>query len=351
MENDRSSENAEHEQSTPLSGPNHHSSPGKAADPAYVGEFDTGPPYPPDTRIVKNVSWLYLLLFLLLIAAGSVMQVLYFEIGILATQLLLILLPAILFLRFHGRLNRKFTRLKIFKLRQLPALCMIMVSALILVLSYGVILGFFLDHVGWSIPEFLPPPLTLEMLLYYYFLIALLPGICEEFLFRGTIMPFLERQGVLAALFFSSLLFAAFHLSLVRLPGTFLLGFVIGLVVIKTGSLLAGMFLHVFNNALAVSFMYIAAKAIPHQVDSPATAPGGVMIFLFLAPLAASGLFLGFKIMGGRPVLLPGEKLLPQGWWNPALILALLLFAIMVTLEILILSGMLEEMLRVYLTL
>ena len=298
-------------------------------------------------RRVKSVSRLYLVLFLLLILAGSTLQTLYFEVGVVITQLVLILLPAVIFLRLHHRLNRDFTRLKAFPLRQAPFLVIIMISSLALVLGYGVVLGIFLERMGWSIPEFLPPPQTLEILLLYFFLIALLPGICEEVLFRGTIMPLLEPQGLLTALFFSSMLFALFHLSLIRLPGTFILGFVIGLVVLKTGSLPAGMFMHVLNNGVAVTFMYFAAAA-PQQLEHEVAAQSGYL-FLLLLPLAAAGLYFGFKKLGGPPVLRLRQNLLPRGWFNLALLLSLLLFLLMAFLEVLILSGAFDHLLRIFL--
>ncbi len=315
--------------------------PATSSDQQDSGDEATSPP---DSRKVSSVSWFYLLLLVLLIAAGSTLQVIQFESGVLVTQLLLILLPALIFLRFHNRLNREFTRFKGFEARQLPALLAIMIGALVLVLSYGVILGTLLESFGWSFPDFLPPPLTLHTLLFYYVLIALLPGFCEEFLFRGTIMPILEQQGILPALFFSSLLFALFHLSLIRLPGTFILGFVIGLVVIKTGSLLAGMFLHSLNNALAVSMMYLAAAELP-GLDGTGEVTPGLGLILILLPISAAGLYFGFKKLGGRPVLLPGEQMLPRGWLNPAMILTLVLFLLMAALEVMVISGIMDDIL------
>ncbi len=86
-----------------------------------------------------------------------------------------------------------------------------------------------------------------------FIFIALTPGICEEFLFRGfALKPLQKRYGSTAAVIIVALLFAIVHLDVVRLLPTFALGLVFGHITVKTKSLYPAMILHVLNNAVAI---------------------------------------------------------------------------------------------------
>jgi sodium transport system permease protein len=85
---------------------------------------------------------------------------------------------------------------------------------------------------------------------------ALMPAITEEFAFRGYILSGLQRTykpGTSIVL--SALLFGILHVLLslfVQLFGATLLGLVIGLIAIRTGSLWPGVLFHFINNALGL---------------------------------------------------------------------------------------------------
>lgn len=89
--------------------------------------------------------------------------------------------------------------------------------------------------------------------LLQFIFIALTPGICEEFIFRGfALKPLQKRFGSTAAVVMVALLFAIVHLDVVRLLPTFALGLVFGHLTVKTKSLYPAMALHVLNNAVAI---------------------------------------------------------------------------------------------------
>lgn len=85
------------------------------------------------------------------------------------------------------------------------------------------------------------------------FLIAVLPGICEELAFRGTLLYGLRRRLrpvwlVLAV----GAIFGAFHFSYFRVIPTGFTGTILSGVAVLTGSVLPGIVVHIGNNALAV---------------------------------------------------------------------------------------------------
>lgn len=108
------------------------------------------------------------------------------------------------------------------------------------------------------IERFRQAPLPLVLLT-----IAVLPGICEEFCFRGYLYRALEPRltawqtilatGVIFGLFH---LVAVDHLAIERLAPTTFLGLILGWIRSRTGSILPGMLLHVCHNGLVAFAMY-----------------------------------------------------------------------------------------------
>ncbi len=104
-------------------------------------------------------------------------------------------------------------------------------------------------------------PITVQSLPLLILVIAVLPAVGEELLFRGFLFGSLRehfsgRKGkpercVWAALI-SGLVFAAFHMSLLKLLPTFLLGAGFAVIVWKGGSICVTMALHFLNNMISV---------------------------------------------------------------------------------------------------
>jgi len=83
-------------------------------------------------------------------------------------------------------------------------------------------------------------------------LIAVLPAICEETLFRGFLFAGLRRAGPALAIVASSLLFGLAHGSIYRFLPTAMLGALLACARLWTGSLLPGMIMHALNNGLVM---------------------------------------------------------------------------------------------------
>ena len=101
-------------------------------------------------------------------------------------------------------------------------------------------------------------------------MIAALPGICEELLFRGFLLRGMRRQlPAPAAVALTGLLFGAFHLDPYRFLPTSLLGILFGCMVIRTGSILPGMIAHAANNtiALTLSMTLYKLRGLPSVPD------------------------------------------------------------------------------------
>ena len=86
---------------------------------------------------------------------------------------------------------------------------------------------------------------------------ALVPAICEEFAFRGFILSGLEHEHrTRSAILLSALMFGFLHVLLSLFQQLFnatLLGIVLGLLAVRSRSILPGIVFHFLNNAIAVS--------------------------------------------------------------------------------------------------
>lgn len=101
-------------------------------------------------------------------------------------------------------------------------------------------------------------------------LLALLPAVCEELAFRGVVMAGLARTGSrTVAVVGSALAFGLAHVHPVHALIAAVLGLVFGYATLRTGSILAGVALHLFNNALAV--LIARSGSTPEWLGSSAT--------------------------------------------------------------------------------
>ncbi len=133
-------------------------------------------------------------------------------------------------------------------------------------------------------------------------LVAVLPAICEEFLFRGLIQKGMEGLGAGWAIFLSGLLFGLFHFDFQRLAAQTLLGMISAYVTYRTGSIFNGMILHFMNNGLLTLISNYATRMTEGAPQvQVVTDPFGTPEFMELA--ASNGMTLN-QLLGIMSVVL-----------------------------------------------
>lgn len=88
--------------------------------------------------------------------------------------------------------------------------------------------------------------------------VGIVPGVCEETLFRSGLMSAWERFGKKKALIVTSVLFALLHGTIAGLPNQIMMGLVLGYIVLLTDSVYAGMIYHAVHNSLTMLITYAA---------------------------------------------------------------------------------------------
>ncbi|NQT65880.1 MAG: CPBP family intramembrane metalloprotease, partial [FCB group bacterium] len=181
--------------------------------------------------------------------------------GLIKTQLLIILLPVILILRI-SKTDIK-TALRLNYTNPLNFL-LVLIAAVPLLLLAG-ILGQLINNifpVSEAYLEALENLVTVQQngLWFTIFVVGVLPGICEEVMFRGFILSALRKKGVWYGIILTAVLFGAFHLDPFRLLPAALLGIWLGFIAMKTNSLYVPILAHFAQNTITILITNYADK-------------------------------------------------------------------------------------------
>jgi len=200
--------------------------------------------------------------------------------------------------------------LRYFQGKQWPAGHTLLVSAFIMLAAVPLV--YYLSHVNQSLslPESLKSiedwmrqtedaaedmtkllleVTTLRGLMFNVFMIAIIPAIGEEFIFRGALQRIFHQWTgrVHVAVILSAILFSAMHMQFYGFLPRLLLGMLLGYMFVMTRNIWIPVFAHFFNNAAAVILYYMAHnKLINFELESIGT--GRLSIWLALLSLVVT---------------------------------------------------------------
>jgi uncharacterized protein len=145
--------------------------------------------------------------------------------------------------------------------------------------------------------------------------IALVPAVVEEVLFRGGLQNLLSRwtKRPILAIVITAIIFSAVHGSYLGFLSRFALGFLLGWMYYRTGNIWLNIIAHFFNNAAAVTQLYIMSK--PGQKIDSSLMETHAPLWMALASVAALiGLLIAFDKVGSKEIDRPGEEVLIPGY-------------------------------------
>lgn len=232
---------------------------GESSEPGEGGTEVRGESLPspgPTVLLVLGAALLFLV-------GGLPLQILLGEGGLLVAQILFLLVPALVFLQAGG-----FDMERCLPSRRPGAG---EAGFGVLLMAGGVGIAWFLAWAqSWVIPvpveylEALEQVLRAESVsrfLWLLVLVAVVPAVAEEVLFRGAVLSgFRSRLPDAWAVVFAGLIFGVFHLSpetAFRFLPTAWLGMVLGWVVVISGSLPLAVVLHFLNNTAILTLTAI----------------------------------------------------------------------------------------------
>ena len=190
-----------------------------------------------------------------------------------------IIIPAVVYLKYKGENIKEtigFHPLKISNvfLTFLFTICIMPLTTLLNLISTIFVNNF----IGETTTGMEGNPLMVNLLV-----LAVLPGICEEFVFRGVLFQAYKKKNVLGGALLCGVAFGLFHMNINQFIYAFVLGFTFALLKEATGTIVAPMFAHFIFNGNSVFLMWLFEK-IPQVSETVEPSLGvSIMTYLILA--------------------------------------------------------------------
>lgn len=120
---------------------------------------------------------------------------------------------------------------------------------------------------------------------------VVVPALVEEFAMRGIVLGLLRKFGDSFAVITSAILFGLLHGNFQQMPFAFLVGLILGFIVVKTDSLIIAIAVHGANNLVSVVFDYLELSVATENMLY-------IMYLLLCLLLGIAGVFLFTKAGG-----------------------------------------------------
>ncbi len=204
---------------------------------------------------VSDVLFVVALTIVLVLYAGSILQVKFGLAGVFGTQMILLFVPLAIVLYTKKDIRQTYgfqkTGIRSYLGAFLTGIGFFCINMLIAA-GLASLFPDSTENVNVAFASFEKSGFAALFLV-----IAIAPAICEEMLFRGMIFHSMKAHyRASTAIVVVAVLFGIYHMSLVKLIPTGLLGFVFCYVVYRTGSIFPGMLMHFINNAVSVLLTY-----------------------------------------------------------------------------------------------
>jgi membrane protease YdiL (CAAX protease family) len=140
---------------------------------------------------------------------------------------------------------------------------------------------------------------TLPELFVCIFILALMPAIFEEYVFRGLMINMASNtfRRKRTAVLFQAFVFATIHFSPFEFAGIFAMGLLFGIIYTATGSLYYSILAHFIFNASTVIVHFFALQhfqktGVYFNAESFLAQPA---VYIIAIPVTSAGLFLTLK--------------------------------------------------------
>ena len=241
-------------------------------------------------------AWFVLLfVIVLVIYLGGILQSEYGVYGVAGTQLIILSIPLVMAIYTKKDLKKTYS---LRKPKAVPALgaCIFILG----IISVGIVITSIVSSIFKesseasyeSLKDIMDNGFVITLLI-----VALLPAICEEMMFRGYIFAAVrEKYRPVVAMIFVAVCFGLYHMSISRLFVTGLLGFGLCMSTYYTKSIFPGMLMHFINNSYSV-IAYYYPKAIEKVLPILAVEKLSVKSAVIIAVFGITMLVAGYTIL------------------------------------------------------
>jgi membrane protease YdiL (CAAX protease family) len=129
--------------------------------------------------------------------------------------------------------------------------------------------------------EALLSPKSILYLVFNFMMVALVPAIVEEWIFRGTLQKLLsEKLNIHLAVLASAIIFSLIHFEFSGFLPRMFLGILLGYIFYFSGNIWLCIWMHLFNNGMEVVLMYIKnIQQVGKELYEEPTMPTNVELF------------------------------------------------------------------------
>lgn len=128
-------------------------------------------------------------------------------------------------------------------------------------------------------------------------IIALLPAVVEEFIFRGLIFNGYKRRNPLMAVLLSAFLFGLLHMNINQFSYAFVMGVIFALLAYATGSLLPSILGHFIINGTSVLMTHMSSTAKePVGSEVKYSAITYIYTYVVIGMMAVAGVAIGYFV-------------------------------------------------------
>lgn len=215
---------------------------------------------------------IYTLSLIALIYVGSFLQLCFDTGGLIATEAIMIAIPILYSIYIKSDLKNTFS-FKIPKLKHLLGSFSVWFGGYFIInITTQILLALFPEQS--KVLEAVNTSVMMDSLLASLIIVAVMPAICEEFLFRGFLLGAFRGESKISkvlSMIIVGILFGTMHLNFIRIVPTAMLGILFGYCVIASKSIWTGVFMHFLNNGFAVMTLYLNEHYLKIPVEAQTT--------------------------------------------------------------------------------
>lgn len=210
---------------------------------------------------IQKINWIYLFTVLIWILGGGILSLIYWHIGnttltLLLSQVILVI-PALYYV-LKDRMN----------ISEVVRFKKIKVSTIILLILFAYAITPLMSLINMISMLFVKNDIqnTIEQIVYEeplfigLIVVALIPSIFEELIYRGVFYNEYRKVNILKGILLSALLFALMHMNFNQFFYAFIMGMIFGFIIEVTDSILATIIIHFVINASSTWMAYMLPK-------------------------------------------------------------------------------------------
>lgn len=241
---------------------------------------------------ITDGALIYTISLIALIYIGTIMQAYLGTAGLIATEIMIFAIPMLYAIYIKADIKNTFS-LKLPKVRYILGGFIVWLGGyLIINITTQILLSLFPD--GADVLQAVNSSVMMDSLFASLIVVALIPAICEEALFRGFLLgAFIgkSKKSKIWAVVMVGVLFGIMHLNFIRIVPTAMLGILFAYCALATKSIWTSVFMHFLNNGFSVYVLYLNQNYLHIPIDTNVTytMPS---ISLILVTLLVGGTFI-----------------------------------------------------------